>query len=310
MLIPIIMDADPGVDDALALILATRHPALDLLGVSVVCGNVGLQQAADNALKVLKLVGREDVPVFSGAGAPLVRALELADEVHGEGGLGGAELEEADAMPAGDSVRFLIESLRERPGQVTLVATGPLTNLALAEKQAPGVLEMARRVLVMGGALEVPGNVTPTAEYNFYADPHAAQQVLNSKANLTLVPLDVTSQVSLGPDDFAGSADGEVGRFCARAAASIIDFERRTAGRELMHLHDPLALALAADPDLCRVEARHIEVETGGELTIGQVVDDRRPLKAPAARAGRAVDCAVGVEAGRFLDMFRRLVLA
>lgn len=306
MLIPVIMDVDPGVDDALALILAAHHPTLDLLGVSVVCGNVELQQAATNALKVLKLVGRDDVPVFTGAGAPLVRPLEGAEDVHGEGGLGGAELEESDALPAGDSVSFLVDSLHKRPGQVTLVATGPLTNLALAEKQAPGTLEMARRVVVMGGSLAAPGNVTPTAEYNFYADPHAAKQVLQASANLTLVPLDVTSKVFLVPDDLANSATSAVGRFGARAAAKVIEFEQRTSGRALMHLHDPLALALAAEPELCRVESRWLDVETSGELTSGQVVDDRRPLQ---ALSGRAIDCAVEVDAERFLNLFRRLVL-
>ena len=194
---PLIMDVDTGVDDALALLLALSSPEVELVGVSTVAGNVPLQRTTDNTLRLLQWAGRDDVPVYAGAGRPLVRDAVAADDVHGATGLGAAHLPEASTSPAGDGVEFLLNTLQARPGAVTLVATGPLTNLARAEAQVPGVLRQARQVIIMGGAVQVPGNITPTAEFNFYADPHAARQVLASEAEMVLVGLDVTEQIWL-----------------------------------------------------------------------------------------------------------------
>lgn len=306
---PVILDVDPGVDDALALILATRAAELDVLGVCCVSGNVSLLQGTQNALKVLQLAGRDDVPVYVGAAAPLVRPPRHAYEVHGEDGLGGATLPDPAGVPVGDAVDFIVRSLEQRPGRVLLVACGPLTNLALAEARAPGVLQKARRIVAMGGTLDAPGNVRPTCEFNFYADPDAVRRVLQSGANLTLVPLDVTHRVGLEQAAFeAGPEASAVQRFCARAVAKVIDFEVESGGQGLFYAHDALAVALAMQPDLCRMQVLPIDIETAGELTAGQLVVDRRDVKAEL-RQGFAIECAVDVDVERFRALLGRYLL-
>ena len=306
---PLIMDVDTGVDDALALLLALASPEVELVGVSTVAGNVPLHRTTDNTLRLLQWAGRDDVPVYAGAERPLVRDAVAADDVHGATGLGAAHLPEARTSPAGDGVEFLLSSLQTRPGEMTLVATGPLTNLARAEARVPGVLRQARQVVLMGGAVRVPGNITPTAEFNFYADPHAARQVLASGAELILVGLDVTDQVWLKQVDLQ-ACTGAYAAFCRAACEPVIAFESAHYGFAGMHVHDPVALGAALWPQLFRTQQLWVDVETSGELTVGQVVVDQRALASDQERLGRPVTCAVEVDQARFLALFTERVLA
>ena len=302
------MDVDTGVDDALALLLALSSPEVELVGVSTVAGNVPLQRTTDNTLRLLQWAGRDDIPVYAGAERPLVRDAVAADDVHGATGLGAAQLPEARTSPAGNGVEFLLSTLQARPGEVTLVAIGPLTNLARAEAQVPGVLRQARQVVIMGGAMRVPGNITPTAEFNFYADPHAARQVLASEAELVLVGLDVTDQVWLKQVDLQ-ACTGAYAAFCRAACEPVIAFESAHYGFAGMHVHDPVALGAALWPQLFRTQQLWVDVETSGELTVGQVVVDQRALASDQERLGRPVTCAVEVDQARFLELFTKRVL-
>ena len=259
-------------------------------------------------LRLLQWAGRGDVSVYVGAERPLVRDAVAAADVHGATGLGAAQLPEARTSPAGDGVEFLLSTLQARPGEVTLVATGPLTNLARAEAQVPGVLRRARQVVIMGGAMRVPGNVTPTAEFNFYADPHAARQVLASEAELVLVGLDVTDQVWLEQAALQACTSPRTA-FCQAACEPVIAFESAHYGFAGMHVHDPVALGAALWPQLFRTQQLWVDVETTGELTAGQVVVDQRTLASDQERRGRPVTCAMDVEQARFLELFTERVL-
>ncbi len=310
---PVIIDMDPGVDDALAIILALHSSELDVVGISVVNGNVPVDQGVDNTLKVLDLLGRQEIPVYVGAGKPLQREPVYAFEVHGPQGLGEAELPESETLPAGEAIAFLIEMIKARPGEVSLVALGPLTNLAMAEAREPGILSQVRQLVVMGGALLKPGNISPMNEFNFHVDPHAARQVIQSGANLILVPIGATRQVELEEEKIQQQVavkKGPVVAFCEAAMRTAIAYAKRFYGYAGIHLHDPLAIGLAIDPQLCSIEPFWLDVETEGELTAGQVVVDCRPFVRDEDRVGYEVDCAVEVEVERFMKMFEERVLA
>lgn len=309
---PVILDVDPGVDDAMAIILALNSPEIEVMGVSVVSGNVPLSDCARNAMQVLELLERQDMPVYVGASKPLVREAVYAFEIHGERGLGEAELPEPEMMPLGDATSFLIESINARPGEVTVVATGPLTNLAIAEAREPGILQQARRIIAMGGALQEPGNVTPMSEFNFHIDPHAARNVLMAGANVTLLPLGVTQQVALDQATLQQQIDAgaKYAPFCVEAARSVIAAGKRLYGRDNMFLHDPLAVALAIAPDICETEIHWLDVETDGQLAAGQVVVDRRPFVDDGERVGAEVECAMRADIERVMSLFVDRVLS
>lgn len=307
---PVILDADPGVDDALAIMLALGSPELEVLGICTVSGNVPLEIGTGNALKVLALLGRDEVPVYPGAGGPLRKEAVYATEVHGTGGLGDSALPLPDRSPAGDAVSFMIETLSARPREVTLIAVGPLTNLALAEARAPGVLNKAREVCVMGGAVDEPGNVTPVAEFNFFADPDAARQVLRSGAVVTLAPLDVTHRVALEASHLAQLPASPAGVFVREAVRPAMDLIRRIQNRRRFYLHDPLAVGLAIDPSVFGFETVFADVETKGDLTAGQVVADRRSFTVDRSRRGMPVRCAMDVDTGRFLALFLSRIIS
>ena len=310
-ILSVILDTDPGVDDALAMMLALSSPELEVLGVSVVSGNVPLATGTENALKVLGLMGRTDIGVYVGADRPLVRDPVYAEEVHGNTGLGQARLPDPGVAVAGDGVAFLVETLTDRPGEVMLIAVGPLTNLALAEQQSPGVLQKAKQVIVMGGAIQEPGNATPTAEFNFYADPDAARGVIQSGAQVMLVPLDVTHQVILGREMLENEVapkNTDRSRFLMDAVQDTLRFAEQTGGREGIYLHDPLAVGVAVAPELFEVETMRLDVETQGELTAGQVVADLREIR-EERQQGRKVHCTIRVDCERFLGLFLKRVL-
>jgi purine nucleosidase len=306
----VILDVDPGVDDALAILLALSSPELCVLGVTTVSGNVPLDRGTDNALRILAFCGRADVPVYRGACQPLEKMRVHAEEVHGESGLGSACLPESEVEARDGAVGFLCKVLSEREGEVTVVAVGPLTNLALAERQAPGILSKAREVVVMGGGVREPGNVTPTAEFNFFADPDAAQLVIASTGSVVLIPLDVTHRVRIPEADIVARLAHkatERTRFFKQATQAVVNFGKRTGGYEGLFLHDPTAVAFVLRPDLFGVETLFADVEVGGALTAGQLVVDARDL-VEIERKGFQTRVAMEVDADSVLRLFEERV--
>ena len=288
MSIPIILDCDPGHDDAIALLLALASPEVELLGVTTVHGNQTLDKTTENALRVLELVGRSDVPVARGAEQPLLRELHVAAHVHGESGLDGPELPSATATPVDEAAIDFIAG-RIRPGTV-LVATGPLTNIALY-LEAHGT-ENVVRIVLMGGAI-AEGNMTPAAEFNIWADPEAAHRVFRSGVPVTMIGLDVTHQALLTPpwaERFRGA--GRIGIFVAELVEFFKRYHARTYGWDGAPIHDAVALAQVFRPSLVRTEHRNVEVEVDSELCRGRTVVDlwRRTERAPNADVGVAVD--------------------
>ena len=286
MTIPIIFDCDPGHDDAIALLLALASPEVELLGVTTVHGNQTLEKTTENALRVLELVGRTDVPVARGADRPLERTLAVAAHVHGESGLDGPELPAATASPvAQHAVEFMVEHVTP---ETVLVPVGPLTNVA--DALAQGV--RPARIVLMGGAI-AEGNMTPAAEFNIWADPEAAQRVFHAGVPVTMIGLDVTHQALLTPawvERFRGA--GPIGVFVAELVEFFKLFHERTYGWNGPPVHDALALAQVFRPDLVRTEHRNVEVELDSELTRGRTVVDlwRRTEREPNADVGVAVD--------------------
>ena len=282
----IVLDCDPGHDDAIALLLALASPEVELVGVTTVHGNQTLEKTTENALRVLELVGRGDVPVAAGADRPLVRDLHVAAHVHGESGLDGPELPAATARPVEQhAVDFLLQHVDE---EVVLVPTGPLTNVALALERGL----RAQRIVLMGGAI-AEGNMTPAAEFNIWADPEAAQSVFRSGLPVTMIGLDVTHRALLTPpwaERFR--AAGRVGTFVAELVEFFKRYHERTYGWDGAPIHDAVALAQAFRPDLVRTEHVNVEVETESELCRGRTVVDRwrRTERPPNADVGVDVD--------------------
>ena len=309
--IPVVFDTDPGVDDALALMLALASPELDVLGVCTVNGNVSLDICTRNALGLLRLLDRTNVPVYRGADRPLARDPVYATEVHGSEGMGAAVLPISPVGARENAQAFLVDQLTQRPGEVTVIAVGPLTNLALAEKNSPGVLARAKRVIAMGGSVVAPGNATATAEFNFFADPHAARDVIRSGANLTLVPLDATHQVGLREAVIRERIQPlatPTSNFVVDAVENVLAYGEKLGREAVVYLHDPLAVGLAIFPSMFDCLQFYLDVETLGELTMGQLVSDRR--QAPAeGRLGRPVNCVMGVQSDQFLSLFLERIL-
>ena len=265
--LPVILDVDTGIDDALALAYAVAQPALDIVAVTTVAGNIDVYRATANTRNVLSFLGREDIPVHRGATRPLVRPHHTAPYVHGDDGLGGADLPESRrAVDEAPGPATIIRLARERPDELTLIAVGPLTNLAIALNVEPRVAEWIPRVVVMGGAYHVPGNRTPHAEFNAWSDPEAADQVVSAGfRDLTLIGLDVTMGVSLRHDVWE-ALEGQAAR---SAPAELTIRVARQAfvddGVEQFYLHDPLAVAVVLDPTLVTVEAVDVSVMTAGD---------------------------------------------
>ncbi len=275
----IIIDTDPGQDDAVAILTALASPEdFDVLGIVVVAGNAGLEHTAKNALKIVELAGRTDVPVHAGSERPMRRTLRTAPHVHGETGLDGPDLPEPKTpLASRDGVGFLIETLRaEAPGTVTLCTLGPLTNIAAAFTKAPDIVANVREIVMMGGAYFEVGNITPTAEFNIYVDPHAADIVFQSGVPITMMPLDVTHGVLTTPDRMArirglgnraGEAVGAMLRFSER-------FDLEKYGAPGAPLHDPTVIAWLLDASMFEGRTINVTVETESELTMGMTVAD------------------------------------
>lgn len=273
---PILIDCDPGQDDAVMLMLAVASPELELLAVTTVGGNVPLVHTAANARRILELMGRRDVPVAAGCDRPMTRALVTAGHVHGETGLRGLDLPPPTlALDERHGVEVIIETIRARDG-VVLCPVGPLTNVATAFARAPDLARRVERIVLMGGAIH-GGNVTPVAEYNIYADPEAAALVFGSGAKLTMIGLDCTHQALLGAAEIA--ALRRAGSKAALATAALFDFPERWkpeyyGGRVGFPVHDACVIGYLVAPRLFRGRDCHVAIETHSELTLGQTVVD------------------------------------
>ncbi|SER94681.1 purine nucleosidase [Tranquillimonas rosea] len=274
----IIIDTDPGQDDAVAILLALASPELDVMGITAVAGNVPLDLTAKNARIVCELADRTDVPVFAGCDAPLKRPLVTAEHVHGRTGLDGPILPDP-AMPLQDdhAVDFLIDTLRREPaGSVTLCPLGPLTNIATALTRAPDLAEKVQEIVLMGGAYFEVGNITPAAEFNIYVDPEAAEIVFRAGAPLTVLPLDATHKalVTTARNDAFRNLGTPVGVAVAEMTDFFERFDKDKYGSEGAPLHDPCVTAYLLRPDLFSGREINVEIETVSDLTRGMTVAD------------------------------------
>jgi len=332
----IILDVDTGIDDSLALLYAAASPDAELVAATCVSGNVEARQVEANTRAILELAGRPDVEVALGREVPLVRPLETTPETHGPQGLGHAELPPPSRPPSGrHAVDLIIDEARRRPGEVTLVTLGPLTNLAIAVLREPGLPRLLRGYTLMGGAYGASGNTTPTTEWNVHCDPEAARIVFRAWADARetdpsiprplALGLDVTEQARILPDDVvrlarrAGStpddsialshgedpmhatrsvASNPIVRYVADALRFYMEFHARYDGFYGAFIHDPLAVAATLDRSLVTTEALYVDVETRGEITAGMTVADRRHL------TGRPpnLDVAVTADVVTFMD--------
>jgi inosine-uridine nucleoside N-ribohydrolase len=290
--IPVLIDCDPGQDDALALLLALGSPELDVLGVTAVAGNQTLNKTTANALRVLELAGRTDIPVAAGADGPLAGKLMVAADAHGETGLDGVDLPAPSRDPVPEHAKdFLAGKLAASDTAPTLVALGPLTNVALLLDEHPEAAAKIERVVLMGGAIH-EGNQTASAEFNVWIDPEGAARVFESGLDVTMVGLDVANNAVLSNAD-ADSLRGAGP--VAEAAADMVDFYLGFYNEAYEHggapIHDAVALAHVFRPDLLTVEKRHVEVDTSDGICRGRtVVDMRRRTVLPEPNADVAVD--------------------
>jgi inosine-uridine nucleoside N-ribohydrolase len=293
----IVIDCDPGHDDAIAILLALASPELELIGVTTVAGNQTLDKTTRNALVTLEIAGRSDIPVAAGADAPLRRELRTAAHVHGETGLDGPELPEPSALPVESQAADFLAELIE-PG-VVLVPTAPLTNLALMLERHPDVRERLDRIVWMGGSI-AEGNITPAAEFNAFVDPEAAAAVFASGIPITMIGLDVTHRALFTrahAEQLRGA--GRAGRFVAELSDFFQRFHERSYGFDGSPIHDAMAVAHVADPTLVTTRGANVAVETSSDFCDGRTVVDLRGVtgREPNAEVGVAVD------AGRFLDL-------
>lgn len=314
--LPLILDVDTGIDDSLALLYAAASPEVDLLAVTCVSGNVAARDVERNTRAVLELAGRGDVEVALGRETPLVKPLEIAPETHGPQGLGYAQLPSAQ-RPLSDrhAVDVIVDAVRSRPGEVTLVTLGPLTNLALALDREPHLPRLLRSYALMGGAYRAPGNTTPTAEWNIHVDPDAAKQVFATwatalEADRTIprplaVGLDVTESVRFLPEHLERlvarlGRDSAIARFVSEALRFYFEFHEKYDGFYGAVIHDPFAVAATLDRSLVTTQPAHVDVEAGAGLANGMTVADWRGL----TRRQPNLDVAVSGNAASFIERF------
>ena len=323
MTIPVIIDTDPGIDDALALLVALQSAELDIKAITTVSGNVPIDLATRNVFRILDLLPfRARPPVAQGSSKPLRKSPIFAHHVHGDDGLGNLDrLHDTDGRPRYPEPKFVIpkrtavdeifHQLSTASEPITIIALGPLTNIAAAIKSGPQYMKAVKRIVIMGGAIQVPGNITSVAEFNIYVDPHAADIVFKSGLELTVVSLDVTRQVFLTRDDIAdicAAHHSAIGRFVRDCTKAPLAFIEERLGKPIIYLHDPLAVAVAIEPTLVSTKPMRIEIELEGKLTEGMTVVDRRPLKSTLNPSPNAQVC-VDVDAAGFLSFFRRRIL-
>ena len=270
----IILDTDPGVDDAMAIFLALRSPELQLEAITAVSGNVPLSFTLPNALRLVEIAGRTDVPVAAGAAVPLLRRLVTAAYVHGNNGLGGVEFPEPKIKPVAESAVELIRRIvRANPGEITIAAVGPLTNIATLLKVDPSIAPLIKSFALMGGSLS-GGNITPAAEFNFYVDPEAARIVFDSNVPILMVGLDVTHKVLLHESQvkILEAAQNPVSQAAAKIMRATMARIKPTNDETVVAMHDPLTVASLIDPSLITAKDYYVQIETTGEMTAGMSV--------------------------------------
>lgn len=305
----IIIDTDPGQDDALAILLAMASPELEIAGITTVAGNVPLDLTTSNALKLCELTGRTDIPVVAGSIRPLLRPLITAELVHGKTGLDGSGLPDPVTRPVpGHAVDWIIDTILAAPKETyTLCPLGPLTNIASALVREPRIAPWIREIVFMGGGFFEGGNTTPAAEFNIYVDPHAAHVVMTSGIKLTMVPLDVTHKALMTRDWLKKVA--AIGTKVARSAAGMLDFYERfdmdrygTAGGPL---HDPCVIAYLLKPELFGGRDCHVAIELTGEHTLGMTVVDWWGMAGEGGHADRPKNCHVlrDIDADGFYEL-------
>jgi inosine-uridine nucleoside N-ribohydrolase len=308
----IIIDTDAGVDDALAIILALKSPELSVEAITTVAGNAEVEKCTRNCLLILDVLNSDRLPIVAkGAKKPLARALVTEPRVHGKDGLGGITHEYPSLrhrQAEKDAVQVILDLVKEHSGQITIVAIGPLTNVACALHKEPRTMRKVKEIIAMGGAFQVAGNQGPVAEFNMYVDPDAADWVFHSGIPITLLPLDVTQQGVLQRSDvvrLARRGEHGLGLFIRRMTRRYMEYHKETEGFLGGYLHDPLAIAVAVRRNLVRYHDLHVEVETRGEITRGMTVAEartEREKRPPNARVGHRL------MRKEFLDFFRSRV--
>ena len=294
----IILDCDPGIDDALAIAFAYGHPGIDLVGITTVAGNVGLAKTTANALAVREFIGTAGTPVTAGCAGPLLRPALDARQVHGDSGLGGARLPPPAAGPAaGHAVDYIIDTVGATPGEITLVATGPLTNIALAVRREPRLADWVREFVIMGGSAG-RGNVTPAAEYNIWADPEAAAVVFRAGWTVTMLGLDVTLRTGATPAVLQRMS--ELGRLGTDLLRPALEQYRSVSEPGGPPVHDVCAVAWVAQPELFGVVPARVQVELAGQLTAGMTVTD---FDVPGEVDGGNAKVAMRIDVDRFWEV-------
>jgi purine nucleosidase len=299
----ILIDTDPGIDDALAILLALVSPEVKLEGLTTVHGNCSAEQATLNALSILELARSASIPVARGCHLPLVQPSLLAPETHGDTGLGYASLPAPQTLPHRQhAVDFLIDTILAAPGEFTLVAIAPLTNIALAMRKEPRILSALKEMVIMGAAVRHQGNTTPLAEFNVYVDPHAAHIVYHSGVPITLVPLDVTYQCVLTPADvrFLQARRSQITTFIADSTRFYMEFHNAYQQIEGCVINDPLALALTFAPGLCDYEEHYVDVDIQGGVSMGKTFADFYRMSGKPAN----MKVALGVRGREFIELF------
>lgn len=299
----ILLDTDPGIDDSLAILLALASPEISLEGISVVHGNCSAEQGTVNALSVLELTKASHIPVYKGCDLPLVQPSLLAPETHGNTGLGYAKLPEPQTKPkVQKGSDFLRDKIMSSPGEITLVCIGPLTNVALAIRQEPRIVNAVKEVFIMGGAIRHEGNTTPLAEFNTYVDPHAAHIIFHSGMPITLVPLDVTYQCILTKNDVNRllKIDSPITKFIADATRFYMEFHDEYQEIEGCVINDPLTMALTFMPELCDYQEVYVDVDLSGGVSMGKAFADFYNYHKKPAN----MKVALGVRARDFIELF------
>jgi ribosylpyrimidine nucleosidase len=299
--VKIILDIDPGHDDAVALMLARIHPRIDLRAVTVVAGNQTLEKTVRNARNVATAVGLTGVPVAAGMSRPMVREQVIADDIHGVSGLDGPVFGEPSvALDPRHGVDLIVELLMASEGDITLVPTGPLTNVAMAMRKEPRIVERIERIVLMGGSYQL-GNITPAAEFNIYADPEAAHVVFSSGRPIVMMGLDLTRQALCTPQ--VVERVRALGNPVANLFVELMEFfaatQRKVFGWQAPPLHDPTTLAWLIDPTLIETRPMHVAVELRGELTYGRTCCDYFGMTKKAPNA----EVAVRLDVPRFWDL-------
>lgn len=310
----ILFDTDPGIDDAMALLLALVSPEIEVVGVTTVFGNSHIEATTRNALNLLDLAGRPDIPVAKGADRPMVLPRGQTGEfVHGDdamGNIGWMEVHNPDQKPRDvPAAQFIVETIMARPGEITLVAVGPLTNVGLALQLEPRIVQAVRNVVIMGGSVATPGNVSPLAEANIHNDPHAAALVFSAGWDVTMAGLDVTMAVRMDEAFFAAlrRSGNRFGQFIGQIVPFYQQFHRERYGYPDggVDTHDPSAIAYLIDPTLFCAERWSVVVPLDGPA-IGATIADRRGFFLTTPK----VNCLMQVDAARFLEMFRARLMA